>query len=293
MLMTKIVKIIMIVTALCMSLISTAHDRSSQYHTQSQGGQITYLGNEAIMVEIANQKVLFDPFFHNDFGTYQLVPESIKAKLIGGIAPYDRVKLVLISHAHGDHFDAKQVLRYLKAQTMAKLIAPQQAISKLLALSPDESVVKRLNSVKLSLKQSPQSIAVGNLLVEAVRIPHAGWPARAEIENIVYRLSSRNEGNKESTVIHMGDADPNQQHFDSHTQHWQKRKTDIAFPPYWFYASKQGLHIATEVVNADKTIGLHVPKLVPEALKNSGLDYFSKPGETRLIKGKTINEPID
>jgi len=34
----------------------------------------TYLANEAVLISVAEHKVLFDPFFHNDYGTYQLVP---------------------------------------------------------------------------------------------------------------------------------------------------------------------------------------------------------------------------
>ena len=34
----------------------------------------TYLANEAVLILVAEHKVLFDPFFHNDYGTYQLVP---------------------------------------------------------------------------------------------------------------------------------------------------------------------------------------------------------------------------
>ena len=47
-------------------------------------------------------------------------------------------------------------------------------------------------------------IEFGPLLVEAVRIPHSGWPDhRADVENIVFRVTL----DKETTVMHFGDAD--------------------------------------------------------------------------------------
>jgi len=39
-------------------------------------------------------------------------------------------------------------------------------------------------------------------------------------------------------------------------------------------------------INTDKAIGTHVPIKVPEALKESGADYFSVFEETRVVGEK-------
>ena len=46
-----------------------------------------YLGNEAVLVQVGEQKVLFDPFFHKDFGFYQRVPLDLLDKIFAGEAP--------------------------------------------------------------------------------------------------------------------------------------------------------------------------------------------------------------
>jgi len=94
-----------------------------------------------------------------------------------------------------------------------------------------------------------------------------------------------------ATVIHMGDADLRRQHFIAHKDHWAERRTDTAFPPYWFLTSPQGRNILSDDMNVAKSIGIHVPIEVPADLKESGQDYFSKSGETRPIKtSKKIGE---
>jgi L-ascorbate metabolism protein UlaG (beta-lactamase superfamily) len=296
----KILKIVQIITTTSIFLIFCqqvfSHGEVSTVDkvvvSSEDHGEVVYLGNEAIMVSINNRKILFDPFFHNDFGFYQLVPSEIVAKLHQGIHPYNSIDMVLISHAHADHFAAQEVLKYMNNQSQVLLVAPQQAIEQLTKLNPSESVRKRFIPIDLALAQQAIKVQHKQIQVEAVRIPHAGWPGRAEIENIVYRVTllKSHDENKDSiqegqlTVIHMGDADPNQQHFEPHTAHWESKMTNVAFPPYWFYDSQQGRTILTKTINANKSIGLHVPVAVPSSLKESGLDYFSNPGESRVIK---------
>ena len=81
----------------------------------------------------------------------------------------------------------------------------------------------------------------------------------------------------------MGDADPRRQHFIPHKEHWAAKRTDTAFPPYWFLTSLQGRNILSDDMNVAKSTGVHVPLKIPTDLKESGQDYFSKPGETREI----------
>ena len=301
--MYKVSQIILFVLLLNVNGIASAHEESA--HIQSLNvqsahignldeGSVTYLGNEAIMVELAQKKVIFDPFFHNDFGVYQLVPDAIKSKIHQGVAPFDKISLILISHAHADHFAADEVLNYMQKHQQVSLIGPKQAVQALLKLAPSNDVSQRFYPLSLSLKQKAVETEIDGVLIEAVRIPHAGWPSRSEIENMVYRVSLSGRTNKQSnktpnelvTVIHMGDADPNINHYLPHKRHWASRTTDIAFPPYWFYSSEEGRSILTETLNAHSAIGLHVPMLVPQDLKQSGFDYFSVPGEQRIFNNK-------
>ncbi|WP_444997827.1 MBL fold metallo-hydrolase [Aliikangiella sp. IMCC44359] len=245
-----------------------------------------YIGNEGVLVESANMKVLFDPFFHNNFNIYTLVPPKIRADIFSNQAPYNNIDAIFISHAHEDHFDAKDVRDYLIAYPKVRLFAPQQAINLLKPLSGYEKIKTRLTSVGLQNGDKALDFKSNGLSIDAFRIPHAGWPQRADVENIVFRVSLNNE----VTAMHLGDADPNKVHFQPYKQLLNSKQTNIAFPPYWFAFSAEGQNILQKILNAKQVVGVHVPSKVPEALKLSNFDYFSEPGEERKINTEHLHK---
>lgn len=267
----------LILLAILATFSTYAHEHPGANHTSTA----TYMGNEAVLITAGNSKVVFDPLFHNSFGHYQLVPQHMVDAMIAGKPPYDNIAAVFVSHAHGDHFNAEQMLSFLKAQPKTRLFAPTQAVTDIKKLSGHQSVLKQITAISLAYKGKPWRKQVDDLLIEAVRIPHAGWPEhRTEVENIVFRVTLDDK----TTVMHMGDADPNDVHFKPLNDYWQMRQTNTAFPPYWFFFSEASRQILDRRINAKHSVGVHVPVKVPPALKNSGLDYFSKPGQTRQIK---------
>ena len=235
-------------------------------------GSITYLGNEGILLSNGDQKVLFDPFFHNVYGQYQAVPEEIQQAIKNNTPPYDDIDLIVISHAHGDHFTAETVADYLSANENVFLVAPSQASKTVTEHTAELS--DQIISIELNFGDAPVLTEVKNIAIESVRIPHAGWPERKDIANLVHRVSLNN-GVK---IIHMRDADPRDEHFKPFADLWDSKTSDISFPPYWFFVSEEGPTILKERINSKKSIGVHVPVDVPQALKDSGAEYFSLPG---------------
>lgn len=261
----------LIVLTICSARVY-AHQSDTAHRATAQ-----YLGNEAVLIVNENTKVLFDPFFHSDFGIYQLVPKQIRQDIMAGHPPFDEVKLVFVSHAHADHFEAGDMLEYLIKQQSVQLIAPEQAVKQLSKLKDYTKVEQRVHSVSLKLGQAIWQKSIADTQVEAVRIPHAGWPGRAEVENIVFRVKFKDT----KSVVHMGDADPLVDHYLPYRAHWKVDSTELGFPPYWFFQSLQGRDILNEYMNIEHPIGVHVPVKVPAMLKNHSWDYFSKPGELR------------
>lgn len=242
-----------------------------------------YIANEAILVSHGETKVLFDPLPLSGFGVYPETPESDIAQMMKGEGAYAGIDAVFISHAHRDHFSAVAMISYLTAQPDVRLVAPQQALEMMQKdANWSEELRARMSIINLEAGDAPETISIGDIKATAVRIPHAGWPApaRATVQNMVYRVTL-GDG---ATVMHMGDADPRRQHFIPHKDHWAETRTDTAFPPYWFLTSPQGRNILEDDMNVATSTGIHVPIEVPADLKESGQDYFSVGGETRLIK---------
>ena len=266
---------------------SQAHERevSDNYqadvHAQAHA-EAHYIANAGVMAVSGTTKVVFDPFTATGYNTYLEVPDTKRDMLVAGAAPYDDIDAVFISHAHGDHFDAGDMIAFMNAQTKALLILPAQALE-MMQKDPnwDAGVGPRITAINMDYGDAPIELTIGDITASAVRIAHAGWPAprRVALQNIVYRVSL----DSGTTVMHMGDADVNDVHYAPFDDHWQKEITDTAFPPYWFLGSEEGRAILKDRLNTKHSIGVHVPLKLPQDLKDSGQNYFSVSGETREI----------
>ena len=81
---------------------------------------------------------------------------------------------------------------------------------------------------------NPTTLEIEDVLIEAARIPHSGWPTLGlDVENISLRVAF----NEATTVLQMGYADPNDIHLKMNAAYWDKTHAQIAFPPYWFFSS--------------------------------------------------------
>ena len=252
---------------------------------KGQAWQAHYLANAGVMVARGDSKVLFDPFFRNDYGQYDLVPNAMETEIFAGTVPWDGIDAIFISHYHDDHFDPAVVLEYLQQWPSVRLYAPQQAVARMLAQGepPGESIMDRIHGVSLERDSPAFQIGADDLQIEAVRIAHGGWPDRhAHVENIVFRVTL----DKETTVMHLGDADAGREHYEPHESYWQARESDLAMVPVWLLLTDNGRYVLYEHVDADHEIGVHVYKTVPDDAEDrppmfEGLDIFTEPGEVR------------
>ena len=152
-----------------------------------------------------------------------------------------------------------------------------------LLVFPSDGATASLEIVPLSAHIDPSG-RDGALVVEAVRIPHAGWPDRqVDTENIVYRVTL----DESTTVAHLGDADTSFVHFENDAAYWGRRGLDMAFPPYWYFASDDGRRVLDERLKPAHSVGIHVPvemtspdKRPPELAER---DLFVTPGKIRDI----------
>lgn len=242
--------------------------------------QTTYLGNEGLMVSDGHTTILFDPLYPNGFGIYQMVPQAMRQDVMAGAAPYDNVDAIFISHMHPDHFSVDEVITYMQTHAQVRLFAPAQAVEWMREETEDTALFERVTAIELARLDAPLSFQEGGLEIDVVRIPHAGWPARAEVSNLVWRVTL-SDG---VTVMHLGDADPRDEHFAPHEAHWMVRRTDTAYPPYWFFTMGEGPQILSTRLNTLTATGIHVPIELPPDLFVTGADFLHTPGETRLLQ---------
>lgn len=243
-----------------------------------------FLANEAILVSAGETKILFDPLFTHSYG-YPLVEPDTKARLMAGEGEFAGVDAILVSHVHGDHFDAPEMNAYLATHPDVVLVAPQQAqLDMRAAAGWQERFAERLRI--MPFVSQPQDLVIAAdgeadaIRIEAVHIPHAGGPGRSHIQNMVYRVTL----NGEATVMHLGDATQDPRDYTSHQAHFQARETHNAFPPYWLIANWGGDRVRA-TLNAEHVTGIHVPINAPISVRASREDFFTEAGETRAVHG--------
>lgn len=251
--------------------------------------EVRYLANEGVMIAQGETSLLFDPIFDYPHDTYQRVPMETEEAIYAGDPPFDGVDAVFVSHVHADHFAAGGVLRLMRERREIRLYAPVQAVTAMreLAAPEDEASFDRVTMLDLDSGDAPMFVRQGGLLIEAVHVPHTGWPTSStDVQNIAYRVTLEDR----STVVHLGDADDRVVHFEQHQEFWDERRVDLALPPFWFLMSDEGREILDDRIYARHTIGIHVPaeyaedrSKIPEELL--GEDLFTRPGEGRRFVG--------
>ena len=100
------------------------------------------------------------------------------------------------------------------------------------------------------------------------------------VQNMVYRVTL----NGEITVMHLGDATPDEEIYETHHAHFQAVRTDHAFPPFWLVTEWGGDELR-ERINAETLTGIHLGLFPPVAVRASDEDFFTEPGETRDLHG--------
>lgn len=247
----------------------------------------TYLANEGVMLTRGDTSVLFDPLFDNGFGQYRMLPEAMQAALFAGTAPFEGIDAVFVSHAHGDHFAADLMLDYLRAQPSVRLYAPMQAVLSMrqTANDADSALFDRVTGLALQVGDAGARLQLDGIDIDAVRIPHSGWPDRmTDIENIAFRVTLGDD----VSVVHLGDAVVSDEHFGQQREFWEQRDNTLALPPYWFFLSAEGRDILASDLDAGRSIGIHVPESVPQEAGDRpeelrDFDLFTEPGEERTL----------
>ncbi len=261
---------------------------ASAHAHEGESAQVRHVANAGVMVANGETRVLFDPLYSNTFDRYDAIPDDVRAHILAGIAPWDDVDAVFVSHYHEDHFDPVALLELIVRQPDVHLYGPEQAASAVRELLDDATadVTARIHGIDLELGDPAERIELGSLSIDALRLPHAGWPERHDdVQNIVFRVTLDDS----VTAMHLGDADTIDEHFAPHSGFWTERLTDLALPPYWFFLNEEGRRIVATRLRARYTIGVHAPADIPDDPDErpeglQGFDIFTRPTETRAIE---------
>lgn len=174
--------------------------------------KVTYLGNCSYLYESNKSKVIIDPF-GTEYGNYFYLPSNeTKKNIIRGNGLFEKVNVLLITHIHGDHFNAKLVESFLLNNCKAKMICPPQVYRQMKDSCNEFARIKsQIISPNLSLNES-KKITVNGVLVTAIRMQHGSNRSLVGIDYSNYTNYEKTENFgyvihcEQETVFHQGDG---------------------------------------------------------------------------------------
>ena len=223
---------------------------------------VTYIANEGFLIETKNQKVLIDALFGGIKGDWCEQPgDSLSSKIIHGVAPFDGIDLILVTHKHVDHFSEPMVIDFLKNNGKSVLICPEQ-VNELLRNNADYSKVSgRIKSLHPG-KDFDTSLSVRKMKVRVMRFDHGvyiltdsatGKPhnIHSGVENFCYLVES--DG---FTVFHSGDCSTSDTvHFAGYG--FAEKEIDIVLVDRTFL-EREGMDLLSRAFRTKNMIFTHV-----------------------------------
>ena len=79
--------------------------------------------------------------------------------------------------------------------------------------------------------------------------------------------------------MHMGDADPDPQHFAAYQSFFADQRTGIVIVPFWFLGAEDAGALFDKTLNAQSAVGVHVPVKTPASLAGGEWEYFNTLGQ--------------
>lgn len=160
---------------------------------------LTYIANCGALVSSGDSKVLIDALFDKPNPEYRAPAAESLDKIMKGAPPFDGVDLVLVTHNHPDHFDARMAVRFLETLPEPLLLAPADAVEEMRKAATDWAKIgPRVVSLDIKVGQKDKRDLKG-ISVTAFRTLHSG--DRESPMNVMYlfELNGRR-------VFHEGDS---------------------------------------------------------------------------------------
>lgn len=243
---------------------------------------VTYIANEGILIQSGNQQVLIDALHKPYLPEYLATPQKNLDAMMASRPPFEDIELLLVSHIHGDHFNAELVAQYLQVSKTAKLFATLQAQSEIAKIfSGLANICDKTQVIRYHAEMDTSFSATG-IQVRMVRIAHGGarWSGMQNVGHIVEVGGLK--------FLHIGDPSYGQKDFER--LQLFKDKIDVAILPFWFLTAAKGREIINKLIKPVYLVAVHVPpKEVHSITREIAKHYpeavvFSKPNEKQIYK---------
>ena len=162
-----------------------------------QGTGVSYVANHGFMISNGPQKVMIDTLFTTNGDTYACPSDELLKGMITESGPFEGANMLLTTHGHGDHFNAKLTAKYLNNNPKALWICPQEVAQEVQQHENDPALLKRI--IGLDLKPGSRiHKTIAGVDLEVISIPHH---LNDNMQHLAYLVNMN-----DVKVLHLGDA---------------------------------------------------------------------------------------
>ncbi len=238
---------------------------------------LTYVGNEGVLLQFpreGNQTVdiLVDAVLAEGLPGYVVPTPEVRGSIERREPPFDRVSLVLATHHHADHFEARAALRVLAGAPELHMMTTAQARERMREADPEgfAAVSDRVEGLRPS-EDEPIERRIGPVIVRAFAMHH-GRDRAPLVENLGFLVSV--DGHR---VLHVGDTMVSPQELTALPLAPGDVPVDIVMVPYW-HLYDDWIHALVDTLRPEHIVAIHVP--APDA----PADYFDEGGYEGLMR---------
>lgn len=211
---------------------------------------VRYLANEGVMIEAGAEKIIIDGMYREGVAGYALLPEETRTALESAQPPFNNVSLILVTHRHADHFDARSVAAHLGHNPAAQVLAGEEVAAAILReLSGTEHSASSVVGIAPPWKTA-RRFQWGGVDVEALRMRH-GWHKNYQLHHLGFLLTVGG-----MRFLHIGDAEMIPENFSPF--HLAEADIDVAFIPEWFLTAAEGRAIVDRWIRPRRIVAIHV-----------------------------------
>jgi ankyrin repeat protein len=225
--------------------------RSTPKNPDEPWVSVTFISNDGFLIASETKKILVDSLIKNPYG-YTNTPQKVFENILNSHAPFDRIDLLLFSHAHRDHFEPEMAVKVLMSHPETVLVGNEIVYKELQEAAGDDfskigNRVKNINPGWGTIMEE----SINGIDLKIFQVNH-GLPQNPYV-TLAFLVDM--DG---TAVFHMGDiyAQSNEEYF--RTFQLQKLGIDVAFIDPFFLLDKTGQQMAREFIRPKRIIPMHM-----------------------------------
>jgi ankyrin repeat protein/L-ascorbate metabolism protein UlaG (beta-lactamase superfamily) len=212
---------------------------------------ITYISNDGFLISSKTKNVVVDALIQNPWG-YSNTPDKVFDDMVSARPPFERIDLLLFSHAHRDHFEPEMAAKVLGGHPETILVGNEIVYKELKEAAGDD--FPKISDQVININPEWGTIVeetINGVELKIFPVNH-GMPEQPYV-TLAYLLDM--DGVE---VLHMGDiyAPSNEEYFKAFQL--QKLGIDVAFIDPFFLLDKIGQHMAKEFIQPKQIIPMHM-----------------------------------